>query len=421
MIRTGGWLIPLALVAAAAHAQAAPGDWPTFLGPDHNGISRETGLLKQWPGGGPPVVWREDLGETYSAPSIARGTLVLFHRVGDEEVVEAADPATGKRRWRHAAPTAYSDRYNYCGGPRAAPTIDGERVYTLGAEGRLTCLELATGKLVWTRSLHAEYFGEPRQNFFGVGVAPRIIGEAIFLNLGDERTGCVTAIDKAGGKTLWRAGGDGAGYATATPADVGASRQVIFLTRQGGLCCDRADGTILWNYPFRSRAYESANAATPLVIGDAVLLTASYGVGSALLKLEERGFKEVWRNRALGAHFATPIHRDGFLYGFDGRHDEETALTCVRLSDGKVVWSEPGYGWGSMTWADDKFIILKADGRLILADLTPAGYREISSVQLLSPDCWPAPVLSRGLLYVMRFDHRTRKATIVCLDLREKK
>jgi outer membrane protein assembly factor BamB len=407
--------------AGAAAGGADPGfDWPTFLGPDHTGVSRETGLLQAWPEKGPPLVWKAELGETYAVPSVVRGWLVLFHRVGDEEVVEALDPATGRKKWRFAYGTRYVDQFGYNGGPRSAPTIDGGKAYTLGAEGKLHCLELETGKPLWSRSLHEEYFKEERQNFFGVGVAPRIDGDAILLNLGDDRQGCVTAIDKKTGKTLWRAGEDGASYSTAVCATVGKSRLALFLTREGGLAVGVEDGKVRWTYPFRSRERFSANAASPVVIGDRLFLTATYGVGSALLKLEEDGVKELWRNHALGAHWATPIHEDGYVYGFDGRHDHEAELRCVRLSDGQVQWSRKGYQRGSKIRAEGKYVILSEDGRLVLAELTPKECREISSVRVLASHCWAAPVLSRGLLYVTNFNHRTGKGELLCLDLRAK-
>jgi outer membrane protein assembly factor BamB len=293
--------------------------------------------------------------------------------------------------------------------------IDSGKVYTLGSEGRLHCLELASGKVVWSRPVQEEYFKEAKQNFFGVGVAPRIDGDAILLNLGDEQAGCVTAVDKKTGKTLWRSGEDGASYSTATVTTVGKTRMAVFLTREGGLGVDAADGKVLWNYPFRSRLRESANAATPVVVGDTLLLTAAYGVGSALLKLGETGVAEVWRNKALGAHWATPIVVDGHAYGFDGRHEYEAELRCVRLADGEVLWSKKGYERGSMTLAEGKFYILAEDGRLVLAELTPKGCTEVSSVKLLEHHCWAAPVLARGHLYIQNYDHQAAKAALLCL------
>jgi outer membrane protein assembly factor BamB len=178
---------------------------------------------------------------------------------------------------------------------------------------------------------------------------------------------------------------------------------------------------VKWQYPFRARDRFSANAASPLVIGDRLFLTASYGVGAALFKLEAAGPKELWRNDSLGSHWATPIAVDDHVYGFDGRHDHEATLRCVRLSDGQVLWKKKGYERGSFIRAEGKFIILSEDGRLVLAELSPQGAREVSSVQVLGRHCWTAPVLSRGLLYVTSHDHRGGKSAIVCLDLREKK
>ena len=139
------------------------------------------------------------------------------------------------------------------------------------------------------------------------------------------------------------------------------------------------------------------------------------------MKVDEKGYKEVWRNEALGAHWATPVHVDGHLYGFDGRHDHEAELRCVRVSDGAVLWSKKGYERGSMTLAEGKAIILAEDGRLVLAELSPKGVKEVSSAQVLAHHCWAAPVLSRGRLYVFNYDHRTEKGLLLCLDLREKK
>jgi outer membrane protein assembly factor BamB len=401
------------------------GDWPTFLGPEHTGVSRETGLLKRWPTDGPPALWKAELGETYAAPSVVKGAMIIFHRVNKEdgtaeEVIERIDPVTAKRSWRFAYPTEYRDRLGYNNGPRASATIDEGRVYTLGAESRLQCLDLETGKPIWARNLHMEYFKEPRQNFFGAGVAPRIEGNALLLNLGDENAGCITAIDKNTGKTLWRSGEDGAGYCTAYCADVGTSRFAFFLTREGGLWCDVTDGRIRGQYRFRARDPFSANASSPIVIGDKLFLSAAYGVGSALLQITEKEFKEVWRNKALGAHWATAIHENGYLYGFDGRHEHEAELRCVRLSDGEVIWSVKGYERGSFIRADGKYIILGEDGLLALAELSPKGCKVISTVQALGYHCWTAPVLSRGLLYLLQYNHRTDKATLLCLDLREK-
>ncbi|HEY7862412.1 MAG TPA: PQQ-binding-like beta-propeller repeat protein, partial [Thermoanaerobaculia bacterium] len=204
-------------------------------------------------------------------------------------------------------------------------------------------------------------------------------------------------------------------------AELGGVRQAVVLTREGAVGVGVADGAVKWTYAFRSRERYSANAASPVVVGDTVLLSAAYQTGSALLRIDAKGATEVWRNMALGAHWSTPIAHEGHVYGFDGRHEHEATLRCVRWSDGKVLWQKDGYERGSMLRADGRWILLSEDGRLVLADLSPEGAKEISSVRAFpGPHCWAAPVLSRGLLYLAQFDHGRQKARLSCLDLRGK-
>ena len=425
MIRMLGLL--LALVSCGQNppppgAAVEGSDWGQFLGPDQTGVSRETGLLKAWPAEGPPPLWTAKYGESYAAPVVVGDALVAFYRSKDEEVVERLDATSGKSVWKFAYPTTYVDRFGYNGGPRASAAIVDGKVYALGAECRLHCLERETGKVAWTRALHAEYFNDERQNFFGSGVAPRIDGDAILLNIGDDQAGCVTAIDRKTGKTLWKSTDDAASYSTPTVAVLGGVRQAVFLTRKGAVGVAVADGAVQWTYPFRSRERYSANACSPVVVGDTVLLSAAYQTGSALLRIGEKKAEEVWRNMALGAHWSTPIVHEGHAYGFDGRHEHEATLRCVRMSDGQVLWQKDGYERGSMIRVDGRWILLAEDGRMVLADLAPKGVTELSSFQAFpGKDCWAPPVLSRGRLYVTHYDHGRHVSLLRCYDVKEKR
>ncbi len=178
-------------------------DWPCFLGPSHNVVSAETKLLADFPDSGPPLVWEVRKGDGYAAPAVVAGRLVLFHRVGDEEVVECLEAETGKRFWRFACSAAYEDGYGYCNGPRASPVIDGERIFTFGAQGKLHCLKLATGQVHWKRDILAEFRIPP--NFFGVGSTPLVEGDWLIINIGAPGGPCVAAFDKRTGKLVWGA------------------------------------------------------------------------------------------------------------------------------------------------------------------------------------------------------------------------
>jgi len=397
---------------AVISSPLAADDWPWFLGPTHDGVSAETNLLARWPAQGPRVVWRATVGLSYSSPSIAKGRAFVFHRLGDEEILDCLDALTGAQQWRASYSTAYRDRYGYNNGPRSTPVVAEGRVYTFGAEGRFTCFDAETGKLVWQRQLNEEYKVE--QNFFGVGGSPLLEGKLLLVNVGGTPEAGVVALDKDTGATVWKATTERASYATPLCATIGGQRYAFVFGRGGLVCLEPATGKVFWQFPFRSRLYESVNAASPVVIGDQVFVTASYNTGGALLRVRKDRGDVVWRGPVMSCHWATPIYRDGFIYSFNGRHEHGTTLRCVEWATGRLMRDQPDLGRGSMILADGRFIILSERGRLILADLRPERFEEISSVQLLDYPCWIAPVLANGLLYIRN------ESQLLCLDLRAK-
>lgn len=402
--------------AKAPDSQSLGGreDWPIFLGPHRNGTSRETGLLKTWPADGPPTVWERPVGEGYSAPVTSRGRLVIFHRIGSNEIIECVDAQDGSRvHWKYEYPTEYEDRYGYNGGPRSSPTIDGDHVYAYGAEGMLTCLEFETGRLLWQRHVNKEF--HVPQEFFGVGTAPVIEGNLILLNVGGPNGAGVVAFVKDTGKTAWKVANDGASYSTPIVATVHGERLAIFHTADGLLVLEPETGAERYRYPFRSRTYESAIAATPVLNDDMVFLSATYDVGAVVLKLEPGGLKEVWKDRlAMQNHWATSIYHEGYLYGMDGRHESGSNFRCIEFMTGSVIWTAyEGLGRASFIMADGHLIAIGERGDLALIEVSPERYIEKARVRVLSYPVWTPPILSDGLLYIR--DENVMK----CLDLRE--
>ncbi len=373
-------------------------DWPQLLGPTHNGISAETGLVRSWSEKGPPVLWEHDVGEGYSAPVIAGGTLVIFHRVGDEEVVEALDAASGKPHWKFAYPTKYADSYGKGDGPRSTPVIAGGKVYTLGAEGMLHCLDLKDGTKRWEKSLAKEY--APKPSFFGVGTSPLVEGNLLLVNVGAKGAGIV-AFDKDSGKEVWKATDDEASYSSPVAVTLDGVRHVFFFTRTGLVDLDPKDGKVRTSKRWRSRMEASVNAAAPLVIGDRLFLTASYGTGAVLLRVGKDGTEEVWKgDESLSSHYNTPIHKDGYLYGIDGRQERGGRLRCVELKTGQVKWDKERFGCASMILADGLIIALTEDGDLVLIEPTPEGYREKARATVLrATPCRAEIALADGRLY----------------------
>ncbi len=377
---------------------AVAADWPQLLGPTRDAVSAETGLLASWNGTGPPLLWQREVGEGYGGPVVAGGTLVLFHRVGNNEVVEAFDAATGKERWKFAYPTTYTDGLGKGDGPRATPTLAGGRVYSLGAEGRLHCLDLADGKKVWEKSLPDDY--EMRAGFFGVGTSPLVEGNLVLVNVGARGAGIV-AFDKDSGKEVWKATDQEASYSSPVAATVAGVRHVFFLTREGFVDLDPKNGTVRSTKRWRARMNASVNAATPLVVEDTVFLSASYGAGAVLLRVRKDGVDEVWQgDRILSNHYNTSVRRDGYLYGIDGRQEEGARLRCVEWKTGRVKWTRDGFGCASLLLAEGRLIALKEDGDLMLLEATPEGYREKGRARVLtSPPCRAEIALADGRLY----------------------
>jgi outer membrane protein assembly factor BamB len=419
-------------------------DWPSFLGPTHNAVSTETRLGLTLP---PPLVWEFAKGTGYASPAVAGDRLIFLHRVGDEEAVECLHPETGMRQWEFRYATDFEDRYGYNNGPRSSPAIDGTRVYTVGAQGQLHCLELPTGKLIWKRLLAADY--KVPQDFFGTASTPLIEGALLIVNVGAPGGPCVVGLDKATGREAWRAGKEwGPSYASPVPAVVHGRRRVFVFAggestppAGGLLSIDPANGRIDFAFPWRSRSYESVNASCPVVFDNKVFISASYRTGGALIEIRpDFTHRVAWTTQEFGLHFNTPIHRGGCLYGFDGRNEPDASLACVDAASGKVVWrATPEWNEtitvrgqprqqlmstyrGSLLAADGRFLCLGELGHLLWMALTPKGYKEVSRGWLFAArESWTLPVLSRGLLYVVQ---NTRDILggagprLLCYDLR---
>ncbi|NOX56161.1 MAG: PQQ-binding-like beta-propeller repeat protein [Planctomycetes bacterium] len=422
-------------------------DWPSFLGPRRDGVSRETRLLKQWPSEGPRLIWELEKGESFASPAICGDRLVYPHRVRREVFVECLHAETGELFWQFRFPTRYRDRYGYSGGPRASPVIDGDRVYIYGVEGKLFCLDLATGELRWKRDLLGEF--DVPQDFFGMASTPLVDGDLLIVSVGAPEGPCVVGLDKRTGSLRWQAGEQWRpSYASPVAARLHGRRCVFVFAGgdsrppTGGLIClDPSSGRIDFEFPWRSKSYESVNASTPVVFGDRVFVSASYRTGSALLKVTPQFDSQVvWTTQDVGFHFNTPIYRDGYLYGFDGRNEPDASLVCIEAKTGRVVWREvPEWresvtvggeqqelllstfrGW--LLWADGHFLCLGELGHLLWLDLSPRGYRELSRCWLFAArETWTPPVVSRGLLYVCqnRRDFQSgRGPRLLCYDLR---
>lgn len=379
---------------AQLFAGAALGDWPQWRGPNRDGISEETGLLKTWPANGPKVLWRAGSGEGYSGLSVAQGRLFTILGQSGNEIAIALDAKTGREIWRTAIDRIFHNDQG--SGPRSTPTVDGELVYVLSARGKLAALNTKDGKKIWERNLVSEYGG--RVPTWGVSVSPLVEGNMLLVDVGGNSGHSVMAFNKATGAVIWKSESDVPGYSAPIAVTVNGVRQVLVFTGSALVSFAPADGKLFWRYPWQT-SY-NVNAATPVFIpNDRVFISSGYGKGAALLQMQTAGNKvsvrEVWKSREMKNHFSSSILHQNHLYGFD-----DAFLTCLEVATGEPKWQQRGFQKGSLLFADGHLIVLGERGNLALVEATPAGYKEKAAHQILQGKCWTAPTLANGVLYL---------------------
>jgi outer membrane protein assembly factor BamB len=336
--------------------------------------------------------------------------VILFHRVGNQEVVEAIQPGTGATIWQHAYPTSYRDDFGFDEGPRAVPVVADGVVFAFGAEGTLSAVDLAAGRRLWSDHLAATY--GVAKNFFGAGGSPLVEDGRVIANVGGKDAGIV-AFEAKSGKALWKATADGASYSSPIATTIAGRRVAIFLTRNGLVLLDPATGAVRSQQAWRSRSASSVNAASPIIAGDLLFVSAEYGPGAGVFKVGDGTLTPVWASdEALSTHYATAVQRDGILYGYHGRQEFGPSLRAVELQTGKVRWNVDQFRAGSVTLARDRLVLVRESGELVLAPASPDAFTPLARAQILPGTVRALPALSDGFLYV-RNDR-----TLICLDLR---
>ena len=396
-------------------------DWPQWRGPDKDGISRETGLLKEWHDGGPQVLWRVSLGEGFSGISVVGGRVYTMFSKGDDEFVVCLNASNGEEIWRFRSDSNYIESMGG-NGPRATPTIDGEYLYTVTAQGKLYALNMSDGAEVWSHDLQAEFGSKmPR---WGICTSPLVEGSLLLVEVGGKDGKSIVAFDKTNGDVVWSSHTDILGYSSPIAVTIGGIRQLIVFTGTQLVSVSPENGQLYWTFPWQTE-YD-VNAATPVFIPpDKIFISSGYGKGAAVVQVrvvaapessaeendaEKNGVEisvvEIWKNEKMKNHFATSVLHGNYLYGFDN-----AILKCIDANTGSEKWKTRGYGKGTLMLADDHLIILSDRGKLGLAEATPSVYNEVASAEVLNGLCWTVPTLANGRLYA-----RNEKE-MVCLNM----
>jgi len=401
-------------------------DWPQFHGPHRDNICTETGLLQEWPEGGPKLLWTlEGLGRGYSTVSIAQGRLYTMGdrptEGGEAQFVLAFDLATRKELWATRIGPPHRD-----GGPRCTPTVDGDRVYAIGTDGDLACLDAVTGRVLWSKNF-ARDFGGKMMSIWRYSESPLVDGEKLVCTPGGKDA-LLVALDKKTGETIWRcqpgdlgpSGADGAGYASIMPAEIHGVRQYITLVGRGAVGVDAATGRLLWHY--NRIANRVANISNPVIRGEYVFVSTAYRTGCALLRIKRDG--KTWSAEEVYFHDANTFsnHHGGmvlvgdYLYAGDGQN--RGAPICIEFLTGKVMWKEQPVDRGSaaVLYADNRLYFRYEGGTVALIAPDPQQFRLISQFRpaVVDGPAWPHPVICDGKLYLRAH------TVLMCYDIKNK-
>ena len=396
-IKLGLSVVLLAVVIASfAMVLAEAGDWSMYRGPDHTGISRETGWFDA--SAGVKVLWEQKVGTGYSSISIGGGRAFTMGHDSGKDTVFCFDAKSGKKIWAfsYAAGPSVPGEYmgGHKGGPYATPTIDGDNVYTVSKHGDVYCLSADKGSVKWSAKIKA------KTRKWGFAGSALVSGDLVILNAGAGGT----AFKKSTGKLVWSSGAGPGGYSTPVPVERDGKVHVLLFTARNVVLVAAADGKRVWMFPWKTK-YD-VNAADPIVVGENVFISSGYGTGCCLVPLGKSDPKPIWKNKNMKNHMSGCVMLDGYVYGFD-----EKQLVCLDLKSGRQKWSQGGLGKGSLMLSDGKLIVLSDKGKLVIANASPDGFKELSSAMILKAgtQCWTMPALCGGLIYA-----RNSAGDLVC-------
>lgn len=367
-------------------------DFPRFLGPAGDGRLPDLALDPDW-GARPPVtIWRREVGPAWSGFAAAGGRAVTQEQHGGEERLVAYELATGRRVWTHAYAARYATTLGG-EGPRATPTIHGGRVFSVGAQGRVSCVDLATGAPAWSADLPA---AAPE---WGFSSSPLVEGGLVVVQAGP-----LVAFDRLSGRLAWTSGDDAPSYATPLVAELGGRRQIVALAQASCAGHDPASGERLWRYEWRG---SQPKAAQPVAVGaDTLVISGGYGVGADAFRVDGARVEARWTSKKLKSKFGTVVFRDGFLYGLD-----DGRLGCVRADTGERAWAGERYGHGQLLLAGGLLLVTAENGEIALVDADPAAFRERARLKVFEGKLWNPPALA-GRFLLVRTDREA-----ACLEL----
>jgi outer membrane protein assembly factor BamB len=376
--------------------------WTRWGGPYGNFHTDASGIKDSWPASGPPVVWKRALGEGYSSPSVEGDALYSMYGRRGQEVVFAADAATGKTIWEHVTPMTFvSDAALEMGnGPYGTPLIVGHRLFTTGVAGRLQCLDKKGGKVLWTQQLVADHRGSSLM--YGYASSPVAFRDSVIVPVGG-RGRALMAFNQADGKMLWSRNDYGNAYSTPVVAKIGGLEQLIALMDGAVIAVNPHNGDLQWSVPFK--ADFSIAISTPVIGPDNLMFVSSeYGGGAKVFELQVSGqqttAKELWNSNRLRLHHGNAIRIGDAIYFSSGGKGSQAILSAVDARSGAIHWQQRSIEKATFIYADRKLITLDQDGNLMIAYPSPQGFTIAAKAPMMSRLSWTPPVLVGTRLYL---------------------
>ncbi len=411
-------LLLLTVTFLASTLMTRADDWPQWRGPQRTGVSKETGLLKDWPKEGPRLLWKVNhVGGGYSTPSVANGRIYLIGSRGPDKMAEefaiALDAKDGKEIWAARLGREGPNIISPYPGPRATTTVDGDLVYALGSDGDLVCLDTVSGKERWRKSLHSDFEGKPGN--WAYAESPLVDDDVLVCTPGGAKA-TLAALNKKTGEVIWQSavpGGDPAAYSSIIIAQTDGIKQYVQLLDRGLVGVAAKDGKFLWRYD----KFATGTNTPTAIYHDGSIFESAFGPrggGAALLRLSAEGqgvtVKEVYFNRDLTNHHGGVVLVGDAVFGTNNN-----SLVCVDFKTGETKWKNPSVGKGSIAAADGRLYVRSENGGVALVEATTTGYKEHGRFQ--QPDrskkkAWPHPVIANGCLY-LRDDE-----VLLCFDIK---
>ncbi len=383
--------------AAKREAPQAPAsrDYAQFLGPERNGKLVGIKLARDWQTQPPKLLWRNQVGAAWSSFAVAEHRAITQEQHGALEVVTCYDLKTGEMKWRHSDSTAYESPIAGSG-PRATPTIVGERVYAMGATGRLTCLRLDSGARLWSKDVVTD--NDAKVNSWGMSGSPLVLDSLVIVSAGGAQGKSLVAYHAQTGARVWSAGDDRAGYSSPQLATLAGVPQILIFNRANVAAHAPDTGEIYWQ---QSWPNETECVAQPVPLaGDRVFVSSGYGVGCKLFQIsrdEHNAWRSalVWENINLKAKFTNVVEREGFVYGLD-----DGILVCLELATGQRAWKRGRYGHGQLILIDELLLIQAESGEVFLVEANPRAHVELASFHALEGKTWNNPAFAAPYLLV---------------------